>query len=392
MPILPKGQSPVDLTGNENFFLKLRIGDAEIPPSAVSLLVIREWIFDILPRIEITLSDDGTLFEVFNLVDETEIFVEVGKNRDSEHIVCTFLLDNYTVDTLAGNGGVIFTINGLLKAPGVFYPILTRSFQKQPSRAVLEQIGREVGLNIWTQQNLTTQDTMNWLQINSSNYDMIRHILDRSNVLDDFLIAYADVWGDFNITSFNLEATKDSKTAQYDIKKATADIFFDKADRNIIWYVGYKVENIQGYFNKKSGYGIQETHYDLKDFKKTIINTPENYLVENVNQISSVVESYNGGYLPLEVYPEYYYSMINNKYSQSINTSQRLVLRINSINEVYLMDKINVIIPSLIKTNEVQNVYSGDWLVCGMMYKVSKGGLFEKELSLHRNGYGDSGF
>jgi len=388
----PTGQTPIDLTGNENYFLKLRIGNADISPSAVSLIVIREWIFDIFPRIELTITDDGTLFEVFNLKDETEIFIEIGKNRDDKHIISKFLLDNYTVDVLAGNGGVIFTINGILKAPTAFYPIKTRSFSKQPSRSVLSQIGTELGLKVQQTQNLSTQDAMKWLQINSTNFDMIQHVLDRSNIKDDILFSYADVYGNFNITSFLNKANQsDSKTAQYSVKNGTADVFQNQADANILWYVGYKVENIQGYYNKKIGYGMQEIHYNLsKGFQRSLFNTSKNPLAKNINQTASVVDSYNGGYLPLELYPDYYQSMINNKYLQAVNMSQRMVLRINSISDVRLFDKVNVMIPSLIKTNEIQEIYSGDWLVCGIMYKASKGGLFEKELSLHRNGYGDS--
>jgi hypothetical protein len=49
-------------------------------------------------------------------------------------------------------------------------------------------------------------------------------------------------------------------------------------------------------------------------------------------------------------------------------------------------------LPSLIKQNEIQSVYSGNYLVAGVFYKVSRGGLFEKEISCHRNGYNDSTF
>ena len=391
------GQLPIDLSKSQNFYCKLKIGTAEIPPHAINSLVVREWIFDIIPRLELTLQDDGTLFEVFNLKDGTEIEVDIAKTPEKgEHLRTTFILDNYTVDSLVGNGTYIFTINAMLKVNNLFFPIHTRAFKNKTSIDVLKQIGSEIGLNSKTFNNLRASDKMTWYQINSYNFDMIKHIVSRSNIIGDCLIPYIDTYGNFNITSIKKESEKsNNKIARYNVQNATNDTFENKVDESIIWFNGYKVDNLEGYYNKTIGYGLEYNYYDLKGLKYDTIDKSYQPFTINSGQGSNskqYVDSVNLGILTDNTFKDYFKAQLNNKYLRETFFSQRVAISINSLADVKLMDKITITLPSLLKKDQINSIYSGDYLCAGIVYKVQRGGIFMKEISVHRGGYNDSSF
>jgi hypothetical protein len=394
---VPQGKNQQDLSKNRNFFCKLSIGGIDINPMMIGSIVVREWVFDILPRLELTLSDDGTLFEVFNLKDQTLIHVELSKTDSMVGgIVADFTLDNWSVDTITGNSQYIFTINALLetKNNSFFYPVKTRSFKKKTSIAALEQIGNEAGMKVVKAPQISSQDSMTWLQININNFDMIKHIRKRANVNNDALLTYVSVDNKFHITSIKNESEKDkSIVARFDLKNASADVFKNAADEKIIWFNGYKLDNIQGYYNKNTGYGLEYTYYDLKNNKKKNTGTPYHPFTKHHDQDDkNNVDSVNFGMLTDNVFDNYITAQINNKFLRSITFGQRLALSINSIYDVKLMDKVSVILPSIIKKDEINAIYSGNYLVCGVIYSATSEGMFKKEISLHRNGYNDSSF
>jgi hypothetical protein len=68
-----------------------------------------------------------------------------------------------------------------------------------------------------------------------------------------------------------------------------------------------------------------------------------------------------------------------------------VVIQIDSECDVKLFDKINLVIPSLV-SEEFNEVYSGMYLVGGIIHNVCINGIYKKMLSLHRNGMNKSEF
>ena len=392
---IPIGTLPLDLSKSQNFFCKLKIGSAEIAPHAINSLVIREWVFDMMPRLELMVQDDGSLVEEFTIKDQTEIFIEIGKlSTDSPHVIVNFLVDTYTIDQLANNGSFIITISAVLKTSGMFSPIHTRSFKKKTSIDVLTQISNEIGLTPKVAQNLIPSDNMTWYQINTNNFDFIKHIKNRAYIPDDVLLCYADILGNLNMTSIKTEFEKyKSITARYDIK-TSQDGFENKADQNIIWFNGYRIENIQGYYNKTCGNGLEYSYYDLNKVQQ--LNYVSNYYpyvsLPGQPKNGQLADSINYGILTDNVFPNYFKAKIQKEVIKANTFSQRIAVSINSVYDIKLMDKIDIQLPSIINKNEINSVYSGEYICAGIIHSVSRGGIFLKEMSLHRNGYNTSSF
>lgn len=356
-------------------------------------IVIREWIFDLIPRLELTIADDGTMHEAFNLEDQTEITIELSRTNTEEGSVTeTFILDNWSVDYLIGGGKVIYTITAIKKAENLFFPIRTRSFKNKTSIKVLEQIANECKLIPDILTGLSTNDSMTWIQCNTTNFNMIKHVLKRANVNDDAFLSFIDMDNKLRITSLKKECQKKAvANAKFSIENVTADAFAETADANTIWYNGYMMKNIMGTYNKQFGYGAKYSYYDLT--KNVIASTPDTAFAPfttNDFQHGDTVENINYGLLTDNVFSDYFKSQINNKYYKNISFGNKLSLAINSLYPIKLLDRVNVSIPSTQRTGWLNEVYSGDYIVCGILHNADYQGVFQKEISLHRNGFNDN--
>jgi hypothetical protein len=377
--------------GLANYFCKLKINNIDVPVDSISSIVIRNWIFDVIPRIELTIQDNGTFCEIYPLTDATEILLEIGKSKESNHITTTFILDNYAIDILAGNSSNIITITGFLKYNDFFFPVHTRAFKNQTSISVLEKIAGEAG---WTVNNVIpsqSNDKMSWLQINSSNYDFLQHVLKRSSITNDLLIAYAKFNSTFIITSLKTAISQSFlKTCRFDLKKAAADVLTDKNDAMVLWTNGYKVDSIAGYLNKIGGYGLTSSFYDMtsaKTLSSAIDSHPLAKYKSNQSYIGKFVDSINYGSLNANMSNNYYKGQITNRNLMASQFGTMITAKINplALNKVNLMDVINFTMPS-INARQNNEIYSGDYLVCGMVAYSSKSSPLQLEINLLRNG------
>jgi hypothetical protein len=59
---------------------------------------------------------------------------------------------------------------------------------------------------------------------------------------------------------------------------------------------------------------------------------------------------------------------------------------------IKLLDKVNLAIPSIIFGNDgnLCGVYSGEYIVCGITHSANSEGIYQKEISLHRNGFNNN--
>jgi hypothetical protein len=112
----------------QQFYLELTIKGVKYNPLNISYLIIREWIFNVLPYIEIMFADNGFLMETFPLEDGEDIQITLGKNEDDENpLRLTFSLNDYSVALAGDNRRSFVSLNGFLKATDMFM-IRTRSF------------------------------------------------------------------------------------------------------------------------------------------------------------------------------------------------------------------------------------------------------------------------
>jgi hypothetical protein len=372
----------------QNFYCRLIIkGQEYLSPNIVSL-VIREWVIDVLPRLELQIFDDGSLFELSPLEDSEIISILIGKNLDDPNpLQLDFMLSDYVVDQIADNRKVVISLTGYLQVTDMFN-IRTRAFKKNSSVNVLSEIANESELSFQNPLNVMSLDNMTWYQSSQSNYDFIRHVLERAYVPNDTVFFYANTQNKFVYTSLNSELSKKNvKLARFDIDNYYKDLHeFDKT----LWFNKYDIVNYKGYFNKKIAYGFKYNYYDLSknmEEEYTSSSSLTDFLYKTVDMRNLLVYNYQGGmYNNLNIYGETFFeSKIRNEYLKSDFFGISVVININAMGQVNLFDKIDLILPSLLE-NEMNESMSGQYIVGGIVHHISKGGIYKKMISLHRNG------
>ena len=190
-----------------NFYCNLKIKGKQIITSNIVSLSIKEWIFDIVPRIELIINDDGMLTEVYPIQDGDQIMVELKKRSDKTSINMAFSILSYTAGSMRGNKFMQIMIVGAMTVKNFYSPVQYRSFHNLSSKSVFQQILSAEG-GVPVSAPVSTTDTMTWLQT-ASNMEFCKHVLRRSYVANDCMFLYADTTGTFNYTSLKTELEKE---------------------------------------------------------------------------------------------------------------------------------------------------------------------------------------
>lgn len=378
------------------YYLELTIKDARINPVNIQSLVIKEWVFNLVPTIEIHFIDDGYFTEIIPLEDGEDIEVLLAKNEDDENPVeLTFSLDDYSVGILGDNRKSTLSITGHLKVNDIFVSKM-RSFPGKNSLSVLKQIASDSNLTFVNPRNVIPSDNMNWLQVGQSNYDFIVHVLKRSYVPNDVVFFYANSSNEFVYTSLHAEMDKeDIKRAKFNVRNAERNVEDDSDKDDTIWFASYNITNYSGFFNKSCGYGFGYCYYDLsqevfKSYKSIKKFTDLSF--RNKDLLGSTIKTSDcADLIEKNVYSaKYFESLSRNEFLKNNFFGNLLVMNINSLSQVKLMDVIDVDIPSLFEEENSNEVLSGKYMVAGIQHEISTGAIYRKKIALGRNGMNKS--
>lgn len=394
-----------------NFFCDLKIKGHQVVSEHIAHLTIKEWIFDIIPRIEIILTDDGTFTEVYPLQDGDIISVEIKKNAlDTPSTILQFDLIGYTYGAMSGTKFTQIIIAGALHVESFYSPIKSRSFSNKNSATVLTQILKTEGkANL--RFTVPTTDVMTWLQVNMSNIDFCKHILKRSYVANDMMFLYAstnsyaaatgigNVTSGFNYTSFKTEVDKNIEgTARFDLKYYSADAFENTADYKDYWFNTYNVYDFHSYMNKTRNYGVSYNYYDTTSGRMAPEISDTTHPLSDLSakakdNAGQMTHNFDLGYLPVgNVYSNYYKALVQNDYFKSnFFGGFILELNINSLGKPRLFSRVNVIIPSMLGPGSNESL-SGNYIVAGVVHDLGKGMQYRKRMALMRNGWDWSEF
>ncbi len=388
--------SSIDLKQGVNSLVEVKINGESIPSGNVIFLVIRTWIFDVVPRLELLLNDDGLLSEVKPLTDHDLIEVSLAKNYFTKNkIKMTFRLMSYEMGSMKGNKYNQYQMYGMLDVGELYYPIQTRSFPNLNSYQAISDIITECGSVLNKDTNINPVDTMTWLQSNCTNLEMVKHVMKRAYINDDAIFVYADETGEFTYNSLKNALSKNVKgEARYDLEKFSAEIFKDVADYQDIWLNTYCIHSYNGHTNIYRNYGVNFNSYDLKagasltEYRhQKMSNAPDSTKDESEMGSGRSTYNFDYGYKSTNTHSNYYQAMTQNDYlKHAFFSGNILELNINSLSDVKLLDKINVSIPSLIGiTNKA---LSGDYLVSGIVFEYQKGETLRKNIHVSRDGQG----
>lgn len=395
------GQSPLGV----HFQCKCFINGTEFLSQNIINLSFSEWVLDLVPRLDLTLLDDGKYFEYFPLQENDLIRIEIARNVDLVPTVLEFNLVDYKVQPLDSNEprNAMVSISGLLKNSNLFFPVKSRAFRTKSSDQVMQTIAAECGFK--TDFRIKCADTMTWLQSSVTNYDMIDYVLKRSFTTErDMNLAYINRYSKFVYTSLNTELKKQSVVKMRHAPERVHDIDnkFDapenshtKSKQKEMYFSSFKYNNFAGTTNKMIGYGVEHSYWDLSKLVKKQINYDDHSLTK-----FSFKEKQNSGKIVKDItYPyasnnhhaNFYTALTQNQYVRDNFFNSCLLVSINANEDLNLFDKVFINIPTLVGSKEINEVHSGEYVVGGIYHEVSKGSIYKMIVALFRNGINKSG-
>lgn len=376
----------------QQFYTTIRIKENPFNASNIIYLVIKEWVLNVLPTIEFQFMDDGILTEIAPFEDQEDIEITIAKHEDAEELMeLVFSLDDYNVAIMGDNRKSLVTVTGHLKANSIFSG-RNRRFTKRNSLEVFQQMALESGLKFTNPHAVEPSDNMVWYQ-NACNCNFIKDVLSRSYIPNDTPFFYANTNNEFVYTSLLAEMDKiDSIPARYSVEMTESNVLDNLRE---IWYSSYNIVNYSGFYNKSVAYGSLYGYYDLKNEQNGSVVDIKGLTELSFRKASLIGSSshgrYGGDFINKNLFgTEYFESRVKNEMLQNNFFAMSLVMDINSLSIVKLFDKIDLNIPSLLVANEPNKVWSGEYLVGGIQHEISKGGIYRKKLSIHRNGMNKS--
>jgi hypothetical protein len=383
---------------------RIKLKDVEIYPQNIVNLEVREWIFDLLPRIEVMFKDNGIWFDKFPIEenDVIEATLAIIETQD-EPVKNNFVVQAHEQgNTSQGEiTASILRVFGYLETKNMYSPLINKSFRNKNSSEVIEQIAKDIELEADIRVN--TVDAMTWLQLHMNNSDMIRHVIDNGYVNDDdALFCYATRDSKLVVTSFKKEIKKDAKfvarfspenSANPDKAPNTADGGSDtnKDDQKIIFYNDYRFSDQSGLINQKIGYGSRIYYYDYESGEQRQITIDDDTHDMTTNslktkeRVGDIVYAEMKDIQPINVHDNYLRASLQNKYMKHQFFSSYLMLTAKADNSIELFDKVIVNLPQQDEEG-IDAIHSGEYLIIGITHQISSEGLYYMLLTLGRNG------
>jgi len=410
----------LDLFG-EQYLCKLTLNGLKVPTKNIQKIVIREWVFDTICTLDLTIMDGGIYTEMSPLYDESPISLTLSKNDGSEMIVMDFVVNDYESERINVDGGGLYIIRmvALQKTNNFFYPQYSRYFNGMSSKDVVKQIASE-NEGIKFDSNVEANDSQHWYQIALTNFDMIKHISKRAYIQqEDLPIIYMDRSSTLNYKSLKTSCKSPVKFNAYcdDLlaldggnDSSTKDRYeqYKKTNKEecLFYRTSTSQKSIASTNNKDMGYGIDMTYFDHKNFYRYVMNFKfaplTKYANVNKNNYNHLTQSLTFNTIHKNTHSNYMVANLQNQYIKNVFFNGHLQLIMAPNSNLKLMDIVNVIIPDIVSSkvsgnSSVDRVNSGLYIVGGIMHDIQKDGFYSMVVTLFRNGvnkseYGDTGF
>lgn len=391
--------------------LKLHINGIQVPTKNVLSSVLREWIFDHVVTLELTILDSGTFIELSPLFDESPISIEFSKNGDVDSIKMDFVLNAWEVERLNVDGGALYGIRliAFQKTTDYFYPIRTRSFKYQSTTDVLQEICVESDLKFI--KEIQSNDNQIWIQSNCCNHVFTHHLMKRSYVTpEDLPIFYFNRKNEAVFSTVKTKANGKSKFIAFNNDMLYMDNGSDSVmkkfkdtygiDKEFLFYkTDFKTKNISPLMNKVNGYGIDFTYFDHRNFFEYqldfVFNPFSKYQHKNKNNAGKFANGWTFNGLSKNVHENYLLGKVQNLYLKETFFGNYLQVAMNPNLKLQVGDKIEMIVYDTLGrvlngTPSIDITNSGDYLVGGISHDIKKDGLYTMNVTLFRNGVNES--
>jgi hypothetical protein len=381
-------------TINQQYSIRVYIPNIKyvIPRENLLTVTFKEAISDLIPRVVITLNDKGHMTEHVPLIDGDTIEITFAATSESEPITMSFIVSEFIIAPKQEGTTSTITITGLLNCNGL-YEFKSRMLEGS-SKDVLGTVAKEFGLTF--KSDADAYDTMKWFQY-GNNLSFVNHVMNRSYIPDDSALFFVGCNGTARFSSLSNAWKADKKfTALYDIA-STQRAQLVSSEKDIMYFMSFDIISTNGKIKRDVGYGEYYISYDGNGEAKK-----ESYNNKNRDaNITNVSNDYDGKFSKYKrfgwvgsnptVFKEYHKAVVQNETILVNLFENTLSMKINPSTQVNLLDKVSVKIPSFSDSGHNMNdVWSGDYLVVGIAHSMSFGGPYEKRVLLARRGMNKS--
>ena len=369
----------------------LKINEVQIPMNNIQALVVREWVFDVFPRMELMFNDVFNLIEISPVKRFDKISLTMSYDKNSKaNVKLDFIV--MTVDFESMSAGIpvkLIQINALACPKEALINFRTSSYQKSISSEVLSNVysRNKFELNKFVEK---TNDNMTWLQCSQNDLNFVKHVCMRSfKSDDDLLYTYVDRKGFANYIS-----VKDSSSTNKVVKFEHTDVPMPtKEDNDINYFGNYKIRDFSGVVASDSENYDSIVSYDdngeptQEDFYEN--SSKMNFLTDN-----PFVTREDSGYVNNEFVPRGYDNTFQNyqlnlsrrEYLEKMFFSTMLTFSTVPNYDVQLSDICDVTIPvAKAKPGQKSTNYSGKYFLGGMIHQLVGTNTYQTQYALFRN-------
>jgi len=381
---------------NQSYNLRVSLrnslgGEFIINPENVLSLTISESVLGILPKFEMVITDKGTFIENYPIVDKTTMYITLDNVVDDTPIInAEFIISTFFVTSdVYQNQYVQLNIAGYFASRDMLSPFHRQAY-KGSSDDVLRNMSTEVNM-VFDGRVRGVEDNI-WYQ-SGNNFQFINHVADRAFVDDDGVFVYGDVNGNLIYTSYKTELSKNRKfVGTYDRLKVEQNILLE-SESNIMYYDGYNILNATEMYNNVAVYGGQYSYYNMTNYiyNTTSLNSKStDYYNQNKEYAGRGAFSIGVGLLPDESFFETIYKgKIQNAFYKYAMFSNTIMLNVNNCTKARLFDKVELNLLSTLTRNDISDTYSGEYLIGGITYNITRDRPLEKQVMLCRYGMND---
>jgi len=404
-----------------NSSIKINGFDIAADGIVIKMLVIKNWFFDVVPRLEMVLNDpNDVLFNLYPIQDDSEFEIEINKNSNPDKQKETKILKFSVLDWESGsiisglNGGHAHAITGYLKVDNLFFPNVTKSFKQKSSSEVIEEITNDLGLTYVKNFSNNTRDVMNWLQVGKNNHDMLNYVNERSFLSeDDTTLLFVNLDNELIHTSLKTETEKEvayiGKLSQTEQGSDSQENFDDVIETNgelkdtPIFYYGAISNRTFGSRNKFLTYNTKTTYYDGSNhIENDVGNGNGDKLLNKLSQrnkdnIDKEVAQFEFGILnggenfSQGVHSEFYNSQVRHKYTIMNFFKNQVNVKIKGNSLIKLMDIVELKIKAS-SDRMINETHSGKYIVGGIIHTLGEETEYSVELVLYRSGINKPSF
>ena len=404
-----------------NSSIKINGFDIAADGIVIKMLVIKNWFFDVVPRLEMVLNDpNDVLFNLYPIQDDSEFEIEINKNSNPDKQKETKILKFSVLDWESGsiisglNGGHAHAITGYLKVDNLFFPNVTKSFKQKSSSEVIEEITNDLGLTYVKNFSNNTRDVMNWLQVGKNNHDMLNYVNERSFLSeDDTTLLFVNLDNELIHTSLKTETEKEvayiGKLSQTEQGSDSQENFDDVIETNgelkdtPIFYYGAISNRTFGSRNKFLTYNTKTTYYDGSNhIENDVGNGNGDKLLNKLSQrnkdnIDKEVAQFEFGILnggenfSQGVHSEFYNSQVRHKYTIMNFFKNQVNVKIKGNSLIKLMDIVELKINAS-SDRMINETHSGKYIVGGIIHTLGEETEYSVELVLYRSGINKPSF